>query len=113
MNMHTPAHKQSPEKMTRSDYLHTGGGFAAHRAYYAQMVTPALADLVVYIIGAQRIRDSKDDHMNDIALIRWDRCACEIRPLVEPKLRELGDCWSMAGGVCIAKEAARQIKEGL
>ncbi len=48
---------------------------AAHRAYYAQYVTPEAVRGVVSYVGAERILASTDEHMNDIPLRLWDSMA--------------------------------------
>jgi hypothetical protein len=109
---------------TRQDYMNTKGTpeerAAAHRRYYAQFVNASIIAQVVRFIGADAIRNSKDPHFNDIALVNWDRlCGLKkwqstqqpLRPLFGPlpiTFNELGDFCTLAGLVCIAKEAARQ-----
>lgn len=98
--------------MNRKEYMEqSGSSFEVHRTYYAQMVTPAVLRIVRESSVMDRVRASADINLNSIPLWRWDIVASFVRAHVEPKLRELGDCWSLAGGVCIVKEAARQLKE--
>lgn len=93
---------------TRKEYLSEAyeKGEAAHRKYYGQFVTPATISTVVYAIGAEKIRASINEHFNDIPLIMWDR----IAPMLPGSggFREAGDYYTLANGVCLAKEAARQ-----
>ena len=79
---------------------------ARHRQYYGQFVTPATISLVVAAIGAKRIRESTDPNMNDIPLSMWDSLVPGLPG--SGKFKEAGDYYTLAGGVCLAKEAARQ-----
>lgn len=93
---------------TRSDYL---TGVCTHRQYYSQFVNNDCLRRVEFIIGVDKIKESKDPYFNDIPLSEWDKIFCfwhtEIKRLVE----EAQDYPTPAVGVCIAKEAAQQIKE--
>lgn len=99
--------------ITRKEYMaqiRTGGekDWLAHRAYYAQFVTPAVVALVVECIGGGRLMRSTDVHLNDIRLQKWDALDFFVRRLCEKSVKEAGDFWSLSQTVCIAKEAARQ-----
>ena len=99
--------------MTRQEYLNSPiPRDAAHRTYYAQFVNQKIKDTVSRLIGIDFIRASKESSFNDIPLYRWDFVAPAIstHELCQ-KLKEVGDYATLAGLVCIAKEAARQIKE--
>lgn len=100
--------------ITRKDYLASSN----HRAYYAQFVTPAVRLVVERRIGLAALVASKDPHMNDIPLAKWDAMAgaihraCNTKALGEAEGFEPGKHgWSLSTSVCIAKEAARQLKE--
>ncbi len=96
-------------QFTRADYM---AGKCTHREYYAQFVTPFIRATVAESIGTERIRASKDPHLNDIPLARWDELAGGIRTgLRADALRAAGDFPSLAAAVCILKEAARQVAE--
>lgn len=84
-------------------------GRATHQEYYEQFVTPAICNQVQHDIGIRALRHSHDEHLNDIPLHLWDAIALRTRVEVSPKLREAGDFWSSATGVCIAKVAARML----
>lgn len=96
---------------TRADYLATplAEQPAAHRRYYAQFVNQRTIDYVVRAIGADRLLASTDPHFNDIPLPKWDNLVRYL-PLAA-SLRDTGDYLTLGGGVCIAKEAARQYVE--
>ena len=94
--------------MTRTEYMamsHTDG-MAEHRAYFAQFVTPAITSRVLQGIGGPALLKSTDKHLNDIPLVKWDRLVDHLP--VANKMKEAGDYLTLAGGVCILKEAARQ-----
>lgn len=104
--------------ITRKQHLDSYGGTRAeqtaqHRAYYAQFAEPRVLSLVRLTIGEDRIRASvdRDGAFNDIPLGEWDRLVSSLPPTVPRKLKELGDYLTLGNGVCILKEAARQIRE--
>jgi hypothetical protein len=82
-----------------------------HEQYYGQFVTGYIRATVATLIGTDAIKKSKDAHFNDIALKQWDNL---LKPLGSSKLaanlKACGDWWGLLACVCIAKEAARQIK---
>jgi hypothetical protein len=47
-----------------------------------------------------------DEHLNSIPLAKWDALAMGARLHTSPAFKRAGDFWSMAGGVCVAKQAA-------
>jgi len=112
--------------ITRTQYMNslpkygTAESKDAHRAFYAQFVTPATLELVESRIGLKAIQSSNDPHFNDIPLAKWDaiwirRIGNRMRiypgAIVEALLKEAGENNSASTGVCILKEAAQQIKE--
>lgn len=92
----------------RSDYM---SGACTHREYYSQFVTERLKEKLLARMPEKRLRDSQCEHYNDIPLHLWDRISL-IATSADTELRELGDFPTLAGRVCILKEAAKQIKEG-
>lgn len=95
--------------ITRKQYLDHD---KTHREYYGQFVTPAMLEIVRETIGLDTIKRSTDEHFNDIPLQRWDGLAHqpEFREPFRLKLKEAGDTLSLSAVVCVAKEAARQMK---
>ena len=93
---------------TRADYL---ADKCTHQQYYAQFVSEVAKNLVARHIGLDRIKASKDPHFNDIPLARWDQIAHGGIPRAIA-FKDVGDTSTLAGNVCIAKEAARQLKAG-
>jgi hypothetical protein len=105
--------------MHRSEYMDKAGlrvhgeRTEAHRAYYAQYVDEDVKARVLRHIGLDALLRSRDEHLNDIPLKCWDTFV-EMRMIpksVADKLRENGDYLTLATGVCVMKEAARQIIE--
>ena len=104
--------------VTRKEYMaisahHVGANkelrVRAHRDYYAQFVTDRIINLVLSGIGKDKILASKCDHFNDIPMRMWDPLVKYLG--VSKKMHDCGDYLTMAGGICILKEAAQQIKE--
>ena len=91
-------------KYSRKDFM---TGVCDFETYYGQMVTKRIVEAVVSIIGADRILKSKDDHLNDIPLKEWDRVGYSIGIQCH---WPAGDSCSMAGLVCVAKNAARKFQ---
>ncbi len=96
---------------TRDDYMQKK---CSHREFYAQFVTTSLRDLVRSRIGEVAIKASIDDHLNDIPLCRWDAMQNLIIPRIHTVHKQMGYSGgaSLSDCVCVAKEAAKQIKEG-
>ena len=93
---------------TRKDYLSRS---IDHNTYYGQFVTPAIINIVKRAIGEGSIRASMDEHFNDIALSQWDRLHGSIQSQFSKLTRaETGLGNSLCESVCIAKQAARMIK---
>jgi hypothetical protein len=98
--------------MTRQEYLESDSPRTeAHRRYYAQFVTERIKTLVIGWFGRTAIVTSDDPHFNDLKLTRWDALASSLPSSVSTELRERGDFLTLAGAVCILKEAAEQIRE--
>ena len=90
---------------TRQQYLDNE---CTHSQYYGQFVNDYTKRMVLSFIGLDAIKRSTDPYFNDIQLHNWDVIAPTFN--YTSKLKECGDGFSLATGVCIAKEAARQIK---
>jgi hypothetical protein len=101
--------------MNRKEYLDQAGtdnAYVAHRQYYAQFVTDPVKQLVLRDVGRLVLTLSKDDpYLNDIPLKRWDTLVPMLPATVRAKLKECGDYLTLGVGVCILKEAARQLLE--
>jgi len=78
-----------------------------HAEYYAQFVTEGTKKRVLAFIDLDRLIASRDEHLNDIPLKQWDQIGA-VWPTTD-RMKQAGDFLTMAGSVCINKEAARQI----
>ena len=87
--------------------------FELHREYYAQFVGPLILGAVSARIGVERIMQTSDPHINEIPLYLWDRLHPFIRVHCIERTVALGNSrtWSLSDSVCVAKEAARILKE--
>lgn len=96
---------------TRDQYLNDSrtDGTAAHRRYFGQFVTPATIQTVIRSLGHDRLMASSDPHLNDIPLSWWDRMTPALPG--SAGFKKAGDYYTLANGVCLAKEAARQYIE--
>lgn len=95
--------------ITRAEYLNNE---CNHRQYYSQFVSKYVKIIVSNLIGVDKLRQSKDPYFNDIPLSLWDMCGkCFNSGTITKQMRSCGDYTTVAGLVCIAKEAARQILE--
>lgn len=95
--------------LTRKQYLNKE---CTHREYYAQFVNEEMKrGLRREMLAA--ILDSKDEHMNDIPLRKWDSSGYYLANnfRIREMMKESQDFLTDAGIVCILKEAAKQIKE--
>jgi len=99
------------DMITRQQYMDNE---ATHEAYYEQFVTPEIYDEVKTKIGEALIKASTDEHFNDIPLGRWDRLGMQSvnSTRLHEAVKATGDFVSLAVLVCVAKAAARMIKEG-
>lgn len=102
--------------MNRSDYIgvvyrDNEHMHQLHRAYYGQFVTDEVTNLVLRTIGREALMNSTDRSFSDIQLRRWGGMVSLLPASVPAQMRQCGDYLTLAGGVCILKEAARQIKE--
>lgn len=100
--------------MTRKEYMaspahglnNRDAAAKLHREYYGQFVGDHTISQVVSFIGKAKLLASRDPHMNDIPLALWDRVSGCITLGMSFKAAE--DYATLAGLVCVAKEAARQ-----
>lgn len=92
--------------ITRQEYM---SGQATHAQYYGQFATDAVTRFVVSAIGKKALRASKDPHMNDVPLARWDALHPALHSMCSARLAKTGATggYSLSDSVCIAKQAAR------
>lgn len=95
--------------MTRDEYIKAPNSDQAYRTYYGQYVSDGTKRIVLQRITLPVLLASKDPHLNDIPLSRWDALVPQLHAGVA--LKRNGDWLSLGTGVCILKEAARQIIE--
>lgn len=82
------------------------------RQYWNQFVNDSIINIVRSSIGGDNIKNSVDQHFNDIPLQKWDVLAPSINQCVSRKLlKDTGESLALSTSVCIAKAAARKIKE--
>lgn len=96
---------------TRAEYMKDSqtDGMSAHRRYYGQFVNASTKYRVLSNIGLDRLKASTDPHFNDIPLELWDKLTPRLAGSSE--FSKAGDFYTLGNGVCLAKEAARQILE--
>lgn len=92
--------------ITRNDYMQ---GHATCQEYYAEIARESGIDYSNANIMPRVCRaiESGDVHLNSIALTCWDTRAIFTRERITPALKARGDNYSLAGGVCTHKAAAR------
>lgn len=96
---------------TRKQYLNKE---CTHEQYYAQFVTNAIRSLVYNWFGIDQLKEAYkvDINFNSIPLAKWDSFLHSIgkHPYnLGVSMKEVGDYLTLAGQVCIVKEAARQL----
>lgn len=91
---------------SRKEYL---AKQCTHAEYYGQFVDSGIKARVTNSIGMDRLLKSTDKHLNDIPLKEWDRLIPIFPAHIGQAMRDAGDYPTLAGAVCIAKEAARQL----
>jgi hypothetical protein len=97
---------EKPKMFTREQYLDKE---CTHREYYSQFVNPDILHNVKLFIGEDRIKNSKDKHLNDISLVEWDNLPAPFNS--GAMMRDRGDYLTPAGKVCIYKTAAKMLVE--
>ena len=100
--------------MTRAEYLRQSGDpKQAHRTYYSQFVDERVLTLVSRRWDVEFLVEqyAYDKHLNCIPLNHWDALVNRLPTTVPKKMEELGDYLTLGGGVCVLKEAARQLVE--
>ena len=91
---------------TRADYMDKR---CTHSEYYGEIVADAGIDFTNAPI-MDRVREalaSGDEHLNTIPLRTWDIMGAGLL-WIAPHFKARKDTMSLAGLVCVAKEAARR-----
>lgn len=92
--------------ITHADYMKDNSNL--HHTYFSQFVTDSVKKRVERTIGLDRIKASTGKHFNDIPLAMW----YAMYPIYSGELLEqLGEWNTISTTVCVAKAAARIIKE--
>lgn len=93
---------------TRNDYM---SGKCSHREYYAQYVDEDVRSSVMMVMGIDKLIHAyrQNDDFYSIPLPHWDALGWAFR--FHTIMKSRGDYPTLAGKVCILKEAARQIVE--
>jgi hypothetical protein len=96
------------QPIKRSDYL---SGKCTHREYYAQFVSSDTLAKVKRRFGIDKLVEAygKDASFNTIPLSTWD--ILSYKPLLKIPMKLCDDYLTVSGGVCIFKEAAKQLVE--
>lgn len=97
--------------MTRKDYMNNK---VTHREFYAAIAAAAHIRFdsdSPFIERCANALANGDEHLNTIPLPTWDVRSANVRSQIATALRSHGDFFSLAGGVCVMKEAARQAVE--
>ena len=94
-------------QFSRADYL---AKKCTHQQYYSQFVNDTIQSRVKGAFGIDAIKDAMliNENLNTIPIGKWDVLANNLYN-VSGLLKDAGDFLTLAGGVCIAKEAARQL----
>lgn len=95
---------------TRDDYMN---GRATHEEFYrAVNQTAGLAIRNVPLIAEVKAALARgDQHLNSIPLGRWDVMAFHASASLSRALKAHGDFYSLGGGVCCMKQAAKDAAE--
>ena len=92
-------------KYTRKEYLNKN---CTHAEYYSQFVTDSIKSIVKEHFTIEKLKKAynEDKYFNTIPLIKWDRLTIYFKDSISKSLKDAGDFYSLAGGVCILKCAA-------
>lgn len=95
---------------TRAQYM---SGEVTHQQYYGQFVSDVTIKIVAQAFGGDALRAAfaEDQAFNTLELRRWDSLTEWIKHEMSQLLRDAGDFWTLANGVCVLKQAARMYVE--
>ena len=94
--------------ITRQDYLN---GNSTLDEYYLQFSTSGYQSFIAGLFSPEELMESNDHHFNDISLQRWDNAAEMGYPWMNHNaMKQAGEIWCIATGVCLAKSVARVLK---
>lgn len=91
---------------TRSQYLN---GECSHSEYYSQFVNNSVLGAVKSRFTTEQLQKAfeQDPHLNTIPLQQWDSLGYSIELFIN--FKQPGDIKTLAGLVCVAKQAAKQL----
>lgn len=89
---------------TRKQYLNNE---VSHHDYFIQFATEEMREEVMREIGTDRIKQSKDEHLNDIPLHVWDGLPVPKKCL--ELLEQANEGYSKCAMVCIYKAIAMEL----
>jgi hypothetical protein len=104
-------------KFTRKEYLSSCNERGAFQRYYGEIIHEAGGPEVFanrLPVPLHKIREALakgDVHLNTISLQSWDMHATPVPAKVSKAMAERGDYPTLAGAVCVLKEAARLLAE--
>jgi len=101
--------------ITKKEHMAREVTYETHRAYYAQFVNDKVRALVSRSMQINDLKASNCLHFNDIPLYEWDSLVWSLPYNTEliQAIEDAGDWLSLGTGVCILKEAAKQIVESI
>jgi hypothetical protein len=93
--------------ITRKQYLENSSKL--HNEYYSQFVNSDVLCIIKNAFGVDILRKAytEDENFNTIPLSRWDALTMCLSSNTTRMLENCGDYFTLAGGVCILKQAAR------
>ena len=103
--------------ITRKNYLDRCREPGAFAAYYGEIIDEAggpkafIPRLPVPLARIREALEAGDVHLNKIPLYSWDAKALPVPAKVAAAMRARGDCPTLAGAVCVLKEAARRLAQ--
>lgn len=97
---------------TRKDYMENRVTF---EEYYGAIVKEAGISYAnsSLLPRVKAALEAGDEHLNTISLQVWDQQAIGTQNIVARVMKEHGDTYSLAGGVCVHKTAAKLAAEEL
>lgn len=83
-------------------------GTVTHQEYYSSVALAARIMINRELAErTQKALAAGDEHLNTIPLAMWDHMARALQSILHKALQEHGDSYSLAGGVCTLKIAAK------
>ena len=93
------------KRPTRADYMNNLVTFAEYYRAIAKDAGISFKNSTM-LPCIKRALANGDEHLNTIRLSEWDVLSICAKHATAPAFKAHGDWWSIAGGVCVAKQAA-------